>query len=394
MKHFMKKATAALLAGCLLLSVGMEVKADWQYLAPGDIRWTDENGEPGSGWTKLDDTWYYFVEDGRPVTGWLRENGEWYFMDPNGQMQQGWIQDQGNWYHLGESGAMDTGWLWDHDNWYFLNPDGSMVHNNMVGKWWLTSDGTMATGEPTSLTPEQTAQLNELLGQMGNISVVFEDLLGGASYSFNEDQLYYMASIYKLPYCLWICQMADAGRTDLSAEMTYTQDLAQPGAGIIPESPDGTRFSMAKLIDYALRYSDNTALHMLLHRYSAEDFRQYLDTLGIPDSRILDGPKNGQMTAADGALYGHAVWDYLQSDAFHADLMEQALTNPADKLIWSGYIVAQKYGLWEPNLHTVAIVYGNHPYLLVICSANGVSSENQQDIHQIYQAINQIVRSW
>ena len=56
----------------------------------------DGGGRMGTGWQKINGSWYYFVSSGAMKTGWQKVGGKWYYLDASGKMAANrWV---GNWY--------------------------------------------------------------------------------------------------------------------------------------------------------------------------------------------------------------------------------------------------------------------------------------------------------
>ena len=78
-----------------------------------------------------------------------------------------------------------------------------------------TESGWTRTGiaiqQAFSPDPELMDEVDAVIeGCPAGISVVFCDLLSGERWSWNETQAYYIASVFKLPYSLWLFERADA----------------------------------------------------------------------------------------------------------------------------------------------------------------------------------------
>ena len=46
-----------------------------------------------SGWTVIDNYWYYFNGNGQMMTGWLQLDGRYYYLHTDGRMVTGWQSD-------------------------------------------------------------------------------------------------------------------------------------------------------------------------------------------------------------------------------------------------------------------------------------------------------------
>ncbi|WP_251198055.1 hypothetical protein [Anaerotardibacter muris] len=131
----------------------------WYFMASDGVMktgWLDNGGKRyylnGSGamvkgWQKLSNTWYYFNGSGVMSKGWTKVKGKWYFLDTSsGAMKTGWLDNGGQRYLLNSSGAMLAGWAKLGGKWYYFNKSGYMQKSKWIsGKYWVGSDGVMAT---------------------------------------------------------------------------------------------------------------------------------------------------------------------------------------------------------------------------------------------------------
>ena len=117
----------------------------------GNIYYFMEDGSlyTETGWTFLDNDWYYFDMDHTAHREWLRWNNKWYYMDEDGVMQTGILTIQGNKYYLKSGGAMALGWEWVDDGWYHFSKSGSacLGWELINGAWYyFDHEGVMQTG--------------------------------------------------------------------------------------------------------------------------------------------------------------------------------------------------------------------------------------------------------
>lgn len=182
-----------------------EGKKHWQYTDgsyacntwiedEGKKYYLDESGNLTTGWKKLQDGEYFFLEDGSlAVNQWIdkvyvdsngrrddtvtwhepgwkhnsvgwwwqnedgtypsacfeRINNQSYYFDKNGYMVTGWLLIQNHWYYFKNSGAMATGWQKIRGYWYYLDESGIMRTGwqQIRGTWYyLRGSGAMQTG--------------------------------------------------------------------------------------------------------------------------------------------------------------------------------------------------------------------------------------------------------
>ncbi len=61
-----------------------------------------------TGWQRISNKWYYFLEDGSKVTGWIMDEGHWYYLGEDGMMKSSqWVNIDGSWYYFNEKGIME-----------------------------------------------------------------------------------------------------------------------------------------------------------------------------------------------------------------------------------------------------------------------------------------------
>lgn len=382
----------------LLLPRGTELPAEVCLFKPG---WNQtEEGwylcsetEILTGWQPQDGKWYWLGEDGLMQTGWLRWNNDWYYLYPGGSMATGWLWWENDWYYLNRDGSMATGWFHDGNGWYYADQSGRMLSNTRIDGWYLSQTGKMAETD-FSLTAADRQLLDEAaqLADEPPAGYCLIDLATGESVCNKPGEWYYLASVLKAPYCMWIYMQADAGKTDLSQTMVFEESMRKDGSGIIQYMPAGTVFTMAELLEYAIRYSDNSAIDMLLHRYQFSDFKAYITGRGLlTASSGMETFSRTSLPLRDIVSLTEAVADYLYTETAGAQTLREDLCSTDFCCIQGGETeVAQKYGYWEGWFHTAAVIYGDRPCILVVCTG-GQAEEDTAVFQRMYEAALQII---
>jgi len=227
--------------------------------------------------------------------------------------------------------------------------------------------------EDLSFTPGEQSALDELLRSYGEyVSVYFQDVASGAVYEFNADRHYFVASLIKAPYCMYLYQMAEKGEFSLEELLTVSEEDKQEGTGVLKDREDLPQdFTVRELIALAIRESDNTAMKVLLRRFPAPGYREYIEALGLPHPDDVSYVVDGQISAHDAGFYLTKIYDYIEHGQYGGELKSDMM-NTKYPLIRSEYPMARKYG-WmakegRESYHDMAIVYAPHPYLLAICT--------------------------
>ncbi len=226
------------------------------------------------------------------------------------------------------------------------------------------------------------------------IAVYYEDIGRGYRYTWNETLSFQSASCVKAPFALSILRAASEEKAEydmLLAEyiaqngpvdalpgyeweydfdqiFTYTEDKYQPGSGVIKNEEFGVEYTYLELFEKMLIYSDNVAFWELNGAYDTVLLRELAKELGTK------AMKNNvyTATATDLGVSMKAIYNFMESEAAYASLMKNAMTSSIHTVM-IGYGVspkkiAHKYGWDVESYHDMAVVYDEHPYVLVFMS--------------------------
>lgn len=203
-----------------------------------------------------------------------------------------------------------------------------------------------------------------------SLSIYFEDLTSGYTYSYNADQKYFIASLIKAPYCMYLYTLAEEGECDLNERITVEYRHVQAGTGAIAKkSPSQFPFEMTvrELMREAIRSSDNTAMELLRKKYPHTGYQTYATSLGLKYPEDVKLIVNGSITAGDAGVYLRAINEYINNGKYGKELREDMLhtTNP---IIRANYPIVRKYGWADRSFHDMGIIEAPQPYILAICS--------------------------
>jgi len=235
---------------------------------------------------------------------------------------------------------------------------------------------------PDGTTEERTSK------RRPNISLYYEDIENGYTYSYRGDEVYDSASCIKAPYALSLIRAAEAELADIPEgsdlvamaangeifynftgnSITYVKDMEENGTGKIKDGAIGTVYTHLQLLEYMLKYSDNVAYAQLKAAYGIEDMRDQVYTMGLTSMR----KSMSNLSANDGGKIMRAIYDYMESDGMYSEFLYNSMLNSAHTVM-IGYAVspaktAHKYGWDTGAYHDMAIVYDEHPFILVIMS--------------------------
>mgnify|MGYP004670558029 CR=1 FL=1 len=242
------------------------------------------------------------------------------------------------------------------------------------------------------------------------IAIYYEDLVTGYSFTYNENEVMYSASLIKAPYLYAVIREIDDFETnkhdfaadgtplydeegvplfegehpnyDENGKIRYSEDerkydldevwtydpetMFEEGSGKIQYESKGFTLTIRELIEYTLLYSDNIAFRQLRERFGMDSFYALVGRLGI------QGTKSGfmQLSAADCAAFLRDLYAYMETEAswaiFLGDTMTRSMHTVMIQAAVSPTPCAHKYGWDTEAYHDMAIVFDTHPYVMVV----------------------------
>ncbi len=244
---------------------------------------------------------------------------------------------------------------------------------------------------------ELVSRISGLCRQLGTtVSLYYKDLKTGYAVEYRADADYQTASVIKAPYVKYLLA-SGVDRTEKIKSKTK-----QGGAGKVDESPIGTEFTVAELMEYAIRYSDNTAYYMLNERFGFDGFMQYAESIGVELSLKLTFPRPrfGYLSARHAGLYFEDIAKYIETGSQDALLLKAWLTGTEETrqfpAAFPQYAVAHKYGeQGNQAYHDAAIVYAKQPYVLTMLSTlPPYTEESIETFHEIARLVDALQASF
>lgn len=263
--------------------------------------------------------------------------------------------------------------------------------------------------------PDDTKYLEFLDQAKRDIPAILDPLKGEYGYYFMD--LKYRAAVYggdtdipsastiKIIIMARIYQLAEDGLIDLDTEITVPKDKIVGGTGKIHTENGPYVYSIEDLVNYMMRYSDNTAGNMLIDLAGGLDaLNEYAAEVGCGDTHFgryfmqeATYPEGDNRTSAiDLANMLEMIWrgDCVspRSDKAMLEIMKQSeepfllgdVLSPSDR-------VYHKSGNLPGCLHDAAIVEtGDSAYIFVIMTKDG---DRDQQLKLMKEAGNYIYGS-
>lgn len=218
--------------------------------------------------------------------------------------------------------------------------------------------------------------INDKISKYGeNISLSFLDIKTGEEINLNGDVYFTAASTSKLPLNMVLYDQVFEGVINLEDKMNYNDAFFEDGTGIIQEDIQDS-YSIEKLANYSIIYSDNIATNMLydyLGGYTVvrNKFNEYLG---------YEAKHSGnQITSNQAKTYLKILYENKNKNPYYDKLINN-LKNTVFKMRMSKNIenemVAHKIGTYEPFINDIGIVYGKNPFILSIYTNSIIEAEN------------------
>ncbi len=209
-----------------------------------------------------------------------------------------------------------------------------------------------------------------------NANFTYVDLNSEYSFNKNGDSQSYAASVNKLPAVFYAYKLADDGKLDLNKELKYTSNYSHGGSGVIQKDPVGSKYTIGKLLEYAIQYSDNIAYFMILDQIGGTSkVKEFWKGLNV-DITYTD--KFGNLSTNLGASYLKEVYKYYLSGKENAKKLynDMKVSDNLDFIKNEGvtYDILHKYGWYSVYYNDISIVMSNHPYILTITSTKGFNN--------------------
>lgn len=222
----------------------------------------------------------------------------------------------------------------------------------------------------------------------GDISIYAEAVDQSFSYSYNGDKINRTASSIKLPFITYLMTLIDEKKIDLNTQLTYTANFKLDGTGIIQFEPVGGQYSVGKLAELVIRYSDNIAYVMLLNYVGEQEFINYLGRLdsASPNNRAFSSPRI--LTKAMNYVYTHQ--DKSKNINTLYNWLQQSIFDDGVAVGLPGVDVAHKTG-WMPMYavsNDIALVKDTKkPYFVTIMTGGYDEAYSEKSIGDIAKIV-------
>jgi len=241
------------------------------------------------------------------------------------------------------------------------------------------------------ITPELIAYQNSMTNYFRTymVGVSYKDLVTGFSFDFQENEVFYGASLIKLLAGLYIYEKAFNEELDLDEMVEYKQQHRRGHSLKMREYSFGDEVSLRNLVDYAVSVSDNTAHFMLVDYIGFRNLQQYGQAMGA--QHTLVGIDNyGSMSAEDAGIYLAHLYEFIQKSGKLGEELKSFMDNDYYNFLGledRDITAFHKYGLHDVFFHNIGLIYNGSPYAISILTHHG-KRNYENVIRSIHERIN------
>lgn len=232
------------------------------------------------------------------------------------------------------------------------------------------------------------------------VAFYYMDIESGNIMEYNSEYVFYTASIIKAPYVLWTLKEIEKAEAegdvkgtkfDVDKVFIYTEDKFKEGSGIIQNSEFGSAYTYYDLLKLAIMHSDNVAFAELRNVFGRNGFNEFSESIGVksPQKKLYSA------NAREMGAYLLEIYKYYESGGKYSEALKSWMLGTNHRIMIPSAVkpskAANKYGWDFDAYHDMAIVFDEHPYLLVIMTEleNGTKADNTF-IRDLASKINEI----
>jgi beta-lactamase class A len=254
---------------------------------------------------------------------------------------------------------------------------------------WLLLSLLLAPAQGTDLK----VRVQQLIGSSGaEVALVLRTLDGKDELLIDPDKAFHAASTMKVPVMIELFRQAEAGQLRLDEPLAIKNEFHSIVDGSVYQlsvgddsdtevyKAVGKTMTLRELCDAMITVSSNFAANLLIERLGVENIRKTVTRLGangmnvlrgVEDQKAFDKGLSNSTTARGLAVLmqkiasGQAVSPKADAEMV-AILKRQKFNDAIPAGLPPGTPVAHKTGTITKIHHDAAIVYGPHPYVIVI----------------------------
>ncbi len=243
-----------------------------------------------------------------------------------------------------------------------------------------------------------------------DMGIYFEYLPSGTSVGVQDREVFFTASLIKLPVAMRTYRLIEQGKIKLTQEIVLKKDYLDNSFGTIFERGEGATVTVEELVSHMLTESDNTAYNALADLTKSNekvgngtnlslDVYNYLD---LPFDTVSNqyGITPKSYASILRSLYLSAYLSFADSSHILALLSQSTFTKWLAEPIPKGIKVAHKYGVYNGGVaeevvqSDCGIIYvPNRPYILCLMLKTSDTKVTETHTRAVSKLVYDFVRS-
>lgn len=121
----------------------------------------------------------------------------------------------------------------------------------------------------------------------GKVWIYAKNLDTGKDYALRADEQVRTASTIKTAIMAETFRQVEGGKLKWTDELVLTKENKKGGSGILFEFSDNTKIDLKTAVHLMIVVSDNTATNLVLDKVGADNVNDFMDSLGLKQTRSL-----------------------------------------------------------------------------------------------------------
>ena len=228
--------------------------------------------------------------------------------------------------------------------------------------------------KPSSVEEKEQAILAYIRQNNLSVSIYYQDVNTGYTFTYNEDKVYYGCSLIKLVDTLYILDKINSGEMTFDTKVPYNKNYYIKDNPCMEKYPPGEDIEISKVIECALTVSDNIAHRIMINYIGFNALQSYGRSLGAKNI-LTGGDSYGMQSAKDMNIYLNKLYQDLVEYPTSGNIIKGWMNNTYwNHLAFDNTTMIHKYGYYGDYYHDVGIFFTEHPYFISILTLHGNGS--------------------
>lgn len=191
----------------------------------------------------------------------------------------------------------------------------------------------------------------------GEYAFYIKNLKTEKVYSYNDNERFYGASLYKVPIAMAVIDEITNKNLSYDTKITYTPNDFTDGSGTITKSEYNTKYSVLELLNLLLKESDNTAQLMLKRKLNEQSIQNAFSNLIVTENDNQSFYLDNMVTAREVGQ----MFERLPNEILNI-MTKTSFDNRIQRGMNSDTVFAHKIGSWgtEGTWHDCGVILDNN----------------------------------